>query len=149
MLWFKHFSDASDDDFLEELECEFGLEGYARWWKLLEVIARPMGKKHPHPYASHSIGKWCSFLKAKRKILIPFLEHCENKSRINVELNGNIMKITCPKLLEIKDEYYRKSGHDPDTDRTTPTSQYVSPSQGEGISSSYSVESDNPFGEAA
>jgi len=39
MKWFKHFTDASDDDFLQTIEDIFGLEGYARWWKLLEVIA--------------------------------------------------------------------------------------------------------------
>jgi hypothetical protein len=29
MKYFKHMCDASDDAFIEELELEFGLEGYA------------------------------------------------------------------------------------------------------------------------
>lgn len=39
MKWFKHFSDASSDEFMVELEELFGLEGVARWWKLLESVS--------------------------------------------------------------------------------------------------------------
>jgi len=30
MKWFKHMSDASDDEFVSALEDEFGLEGYEK-----------------------------------------------------------------------------------------------------------------------
>jgi len=40
MKWFKHYTDSSDDEFIAGLEEKFGLIGYARWWKLLETIAK-------------------------------------------------------------------------------------------------------------
>lgn len=116
MRWFKHFSDASDDSFIEGLEEKFGLEGYARWWKLLEIIARSMDKTDCCS-ATHSWVKWQSFLKGKRNKLETFLEHCQNESRITLKLNGNILEIKCPNLLKLKDEYNSKSGQPPDTNR--------------------------------
>jgi hypothetical protein len=112
MKWFKHSANASDDSFIEGLEERFGLEGYARWWKLLEVIATKMDKTDSCS-AEHSWVKWQSFLKGKRNKLTLFLEHCQNESKITLEQNGNILKITCPKLLKIRDEYSKKSGHTP------------------------------------
>lgn len=117
MKWFRHMTNASDDAFIEELEELFGWEGYGRWWKLLEIIASDM--KEGDPSATHSWVKWQSFLKGKRNKLETFLKHCENKSRIKLEQNGNILKITLPKLLELKDEYTRKSGQAPEKIRKT------------------------------
>lgn len=107
-------ADASDDEFISELEDKFGLEGYARWWKLLEIIAKQMDGTDKCS-AEYSWVKWQSFLKGKRNKLETFLEHSQNKLKINLEQNGNILKISCPKLLELRDEYSRKSGHTPDT----------------------------------
>ena len=114
MRWFKHYSDASDDAFIEGLEDKFGWEGYGRWWKLLEIIAKSMDK-NSDPSAEHSWVKWQSLLKGKRNKLDSFLIHCQNEMKINLEQNGNILKINCPKLLELRDEYNRKSGHTTDT----------------------------------
>lgn len=118
MRWFKHYADASDDSFVEGLEDKFGLEGYARWWKMLEIIARSMDKTDGCS-ASHSWVKWQSFLKGKRNKLETFLEHCQNENKITFKLNGNILEIKCPNLLKLKDEYNSKSGHSPDRDRDT------------------------------
>ena len=106
MKWFKHYSDASDDSFIEELADTFGWEGYGRWWKLLEIIAANM-EKNDQPYAEHSWVKWQSFLKGKRNKLETFLVHCQNKGKLKLEQNGNILKIICPKLLELRDNHSR------------------------------------------
>jgi hypothetical protein len=113
MKWFKHMTDASEDAFLEELEELFGWEGYGRWWKLLEKIGKEMDETD-NCYAQHSWVKWQSFLKGKRNKLELFLIHCQNKEKIKLEQNGNMLKIICPKLLELRDEYSRKSGRSPD-----------------------------------
>lgn len=104
MRWFKHYSDASEDDFIENLEDIFGLEGYARWWKLLEKIAIKMDETD-NCSAEHSWVKWQSFLKGKRNKLETFLKHCQDEMKITLEQNGNILKISCPKLLELRDKY--------------------------------------------
>ncbi|NIQ00979.1 MAG: hypothetical protein GWM98_11620 [Nitrospinaceae bacterium] len=114
MKYFKHFCDASDnDDFISELEELFGLEGYARWFKLLEAVGGQM-KKDGEPAASFSWTKWQTKLKGKRNKLETFLEHCQNKSKLNLKLSGNILEIRIPNMKKIKDEYSRRSGHAPD-----------------------------------
>lgn len=132
MKWFKHYSDASSDEFLSELEDLFGLEGYARWWKLLEAVAAQMDSSG-RCSASYSWTKWQIFLRGKRKNLEPFLQFLSDKKKIHFQLqlgsnsvatqlqlscnqkaNQNILEIKIPKLLELRDEYTRKSGHTPD-----------------------------------
>ena len=102
MKWFKHVSDASDDEFIAHLEEEFGLAGYARWFKLLEAIAKQMDMTDKC-FAEYSEKKWCYFLKAKRKQLSCFLVTCEKQLKINTQRTRNIIRISCPKLLKIKD----------------------------------------------
>lgn len=114
MKWLKHMADASDDEFMEELEEKFGLEGYARWWKTLEIIAKAMDKNPAFPGAVHTVDKWCQFLKCKRKVLLSFLEHSGNKSKMKWKQNDNIITIEIPNILKLRDEYYRKSGHAPE-----------------------------------
>jgi hypothetical protein len=117
MKYIKHMSDSSDDDFIVELEATFGLEGYARWWKLLEAIAAQMKTSEDYTLA-YPWSKWQTILKGKRKKLETFLEHCQKKQKIflkhsqnipetNEESPGNILEISCPKLKEIKDNYTR------------------------------------------
>lgn len=113
MKWFRHISDASDDEFIAELEELFGWEGYGRWWKLLEVIAKQMDASDKCS-AEYSWSKWQTFLKGKRNKLETFLVHLQNKQKINLEQTGNILRISCPKLLDLRDEYSRKSGQTPD-----------------------------------
>lgn len=127
MLWFKHFSDASDDEFMVELEEIFGLDGYARWWKLCEAIAKQMKPGDKSCSCAYPWPKWQIILKGKRKKLEEFLEHLENKQEINLEYCNNVLKITMPKLLKIRDEYSKKSGRNPDNVRskTQTTETYI------------------------
>ncbi len=117
MKYIKHISDSSNDDFIVELEDAFGLEGYARWWKLLEAIAAQMKTSEDYTLA-YPWSKWQIILKGKRKKLEIFLEHCQEKQKIflkhsqnvsetNGKSSGNILEISCPKLKEIKDNYTR------------------------------------------
>lgn len=104
MKWFKHKTNSSDREFLKEVENIFGLEGYARWFKLLEKIGSVMGGENGCS-ASYPWSDWQTFLKGKRNKLETFLEHLENKQRIKRKLTGNILEIECSKMLEIKDNY--------------------------------------------
>lgn len=143
MKWFKHMSDASEDEFLSGLEAIFGWEGYGRWWKILEIIAKQMDKSDKCS-ACYPWSDWQRLLKGKKGKLEEFLIHCEKKNKIYLRYNdafqvhsdfisdsfpvhfgnktemkgkqnGNVLEIYCPKLLEFRDEYSRKSGQSPDT----------------------------------
>lgn len=114
MKWFKHKTDASGDEFIVELVELFGLEGYARWFLVLETIAIGMDESDKCSITLSWV-EWQKILCGKRVKLESFLIHCENKLKLKLERNGNLLKITCPKLLEMRDEYTRKKKKTPDT----------------------------------
>lgn len=89
--WFKHISDASDDDFLQTIEEEFGLEGYARWFKLLECISRDV--RHSGR-ATLPLRDWARYLRTNARVFIPFLEAIRRHGRIEFEADGNNLSIT-------------------------------------------------------
>lgn len=136
MRWFKHRTDASDDEFIASLECALGLEAYARWWKLLEAIGKQMDKTGKCS-ASYPILKWMNILSCRyEKTLTEFLIFCMSKGKLDVSSTlarrgdeaGNFIReiftkkgeliVSCPKLLEYRDEYSKKSGQTPDKLRT-------------------------------
>lgn len=114
MKWFKHLTNASSDEFMQSIIDEFGLEGYARWWLILETIAEKMDGSDRCSVA-YPWSKWQSILRGKRNKLETFLERLGNKSKINLKSSENILEIECPKLLIFRDEYSKKSGQSPDS----------------------------------
>ena len=113
MKWFKHMTNASDDEFIAALEGEFGIAGYAHWFKMLEVIAKQMDKTD-RCFATYPQAYWQQVLGFKQgKKLQTFLKFCETFGKVNVELMKSSLKIECPKLLKLKDEYAQKSGQTP------------------------------------
>lgn len=115
MKWYKHMSDASHGSDLTLLEEEFGLEGYARWFKLLEAVAQNADPKKGRWSCAHPWSKWQQILKGKRKKLETFLEYLQNNLGINQKLTGNVLEIEIPNLKKFKDEYSRKSGQGTDS----------------------------------
>lgn len=97
-------SDAHNDEFLADLIEDYGLEGYARWWLILEAIASQMDKTNKCS-VTYSWTKWQSLLKGKRNKLETFLERLGNEQKIKTKLNGNKLEISCPKLLKLRDNY--------------------------------------------
>lgn len=104
MKWFKHYTNASDDELLEQIIEEFGLDGYARWWLLLEAIAKNMDETNKCS-AEYSWVKWQQILRGKRNKLETFLKRFGNKLETNEKQNGNVLEIKCSKLLELRDNY--------------------------------------------
>lgn len=130
MKWFRHMTNASNDEFIAALEDEFDDSGYAWWWRMLERIGDTMDKSN-RSFAEYPVDRWMGFLRIKRrKKLEKFLEFCAKSEKISYNFSENILKIDCPKLLELRDEYSRKSGQStsssqdkvaPETDTETDT----------------------------
>lgn len=118
MRWFKHLSASSAEEFLSELEATFGLDGYARWMKLLEAVAARMEPGDAAAIARYPWSEWQRILRGKRKQLTSFLEHLENKRQIKVKDDGQVLEIEIPILLKLRDEYSKKSGVSPDKIRS-------------------------------
>lgn len=104
MKWFKHMTDASDDELLSFIIDEYGLEGYGRYWLLLEAVAKQMDETSKCS-AEYSWKKWQVILRGKRNKLETFLKRFGNKLEMNEKQNGNVLEIKIPKLLKMRDNY--------------------------------------------
>lgn len=135
MQWFKHTCAARKGEFIQKLISVYGLEGYARWFFMLEIIGERMDKSDLC-WATFPLKTWMDELKCRRKNLGEFLTFCAKEEKIIVEHSPDIfdifpvdvehlrnifatsgkdvLTIKIPNLLKIKDEYSRKSGHAPD-----------------------------------
>jgi hypothetical protein len=117
MKWFKHFSDALDDPFIQELLDEFKHSGYVAWFGLLEIIANENGNN-----LTGKLSIKPKYLKRKMRISTTKLEEIYNfcasfvdekceKSERKVKLlfnkSGEKWFFDCPKLLELKDNYLK------------------------------------------
>jgi hypothetical protein len=117
LRWFKHMSDASDDEKLADVLTEFGPEGYGVWWLLVEVVGRQMDSS-PKCEASYSLDLWARKLYVSKRKTTTFLTVFSEKNLVFLEYDNSnaIGKITVkiPKMLNFRDEYSRKSGQPPD-----------------------------------
>ncbi len=114
MKWFKHMTDAQDDEFIAELESQYrGFDGPGRWWRLLEIIGKHVDQTGKCE-AIYSVSQWCQKLKVTRSGLLKFTNLVVIWGKVETKTIDTRMLIRCPKLLEIRDEYTRKSGQSPD-----------------------------------
>ena len=127
MKWFRHYSDASEDEVLSGIRDRLGTEGYGAWWLILEAISRQIDKK-PRDFAEYSVKKWRKITGISPKKLQKFLSFLSKNGKVfveNSEKDGiKYIKIRVPKILEIADEYTKrmmkveeKSAENPDKNR--------------------------------
>jgi len=109
MIWFKHMTNMRHDPKVQNLVKWFGLEGYARWLLILEIIASEMDQTDK---CSVTLDEtiWRNELKIYRSTsLRHYLESCRNLGLISFQsspnlhgISGESITIVCPKLLEIR-----------------------------------------------
>lgn len=100
-------SDANTDNKLVYIRTNFGMWGVGCYWTLLELVAFQMKMPNPQPTATFSMAELTSFFGCKRNKLDSFVECLRNVCGMKCERSGNILKITIPKLLKIKDNYLK------------------------------------------
>ena len=119
MRWFKHLSNAHNDEDMAELMDEFGAEGYGVWWLILEKIASQMDKTE-RCFARYSLKKWaksCQVSAKKFQKIANFLSKLEKLSTEKCKKNPGFLIIECRNLLKFRDEYTKKSGQSQDKRR--------------------------------
>jgi hypothetical protein len=106
MKWFKHYSDALDDPFVQELMDEFSHLGYVVWFGLIEIISKENG--------SNVTGKLTispEYLRRKLRTsptkLRQVLDFCRTDGRLLVNYSEKKWEIDFPKIMEIKDNYMK------------------------------------------
>ena len=107
MKWFKHFSDASDDEKIALLVSEFGGDGYMFYWRILETIAGQMKPESPKTYLVYAWEKWAKCCGLSQQKFKKILNFSSTLSLFFLEKFEKTLKIDCPKLLEIKDNHFK------------------------------------------
>ena len=109
MKWFKHETDAFTSEGVDCLMQEFGMAGYGRWNRLLEIVAFKMDETS-RCHVEYSYSKWRNLLGLNKKKLNHFLTILEDKLNLNITINGQFVKIEIPNLLKKRDNYTRNVG---------------------------------------
>ena len=111
MKWFKHLVESGDDPDIMESIIHFKSDGYMVFFRTLEIMSREFNVEKPgitifpidvlrkkYSISWQKTVKILKFFHRKRRILISFSRRC------GVEH----IKLNCPKLKELCDEYTRK-----------------------------------------
>jgi len=104
MKWYRHFTSSRTDTVLSEIESELGNDGYAKYYKLHELIVEGMERPNSPPIVETSEKRLCQALNTNRKGLNQFLELLQNISETTVEHSGNMIKIKTPWIAELLDK---------------------------------------------
>ncbi|MET4696987.1 hypothetical protein [Endozoicomonas lisbonensis] len=102
MKWFRHHCDLSQSDFVKNLQTEYGLNGYARYIKTLELVAGRMTEADQCDLTL-TWAEWEQKLAGKRRQLQAFFEFCHEKQAFIVEATEQHLKTKCPELLNLRD----------------------------------------------
>jgi len=114
MRWMKHLTLAHSDAAIDAILDQFGAEAYGVWWLILEDIAGPMEPGKMIPVATHSAVKWAQICHCSVRRFNSIVKSFADLHLIDVESIYDRIKIAVPNILKYKDEYSKKSGHDPD-----------------------------------
>ena len=106
----KHVTTANKDDKLISIRAEFGMWGIGVYWTLVELTAEKISEKTETAEAMLIVSELLGLFGCKRNKLETFLKHSANVLLFKYELNGNILKIDIPKLLDYADNYIKYDG---------------------------------------
>jgi hypothetical protein len=117
MRWYKHQTRSHNDEKLEEIMHQFGLEGYGFWWLLLELVGAEMDTSDKCEL-SYPLKAWARKLHCTPRKTTMFFSVFSEKTLILMEYDNinfiGKLKIKIPNLLKFRDEYSKKSGVTPD-----------------------------------
>lgn len=117
MRWFKHLSNASEDEKLAELIEIHGAEGYGIYWMILEKIADKMSKGQTSTNCKYPASKWAKICGKNPRGMNKFYETFAYLKLMKISYINNESKhinIDCHNLLKYRDEYTKKSRQQPD-----------------------------------
>jgi hypothetical protein len=102
--WFKHETDAMRSEKLTRLIDEFGLEGYGRFWRVMEIVAERMDESN-RCHAELPEKEWLLLLSIRRPLFNRYLLAICQLFNIKVIRNNLLIRIEIPNLLEKRDNY--------------------------------------------
>ena len=121
MKWFKHMSDLRSDpevaDYLDQAGRD-RMASYGFLMTLFEVVSNNMTLDDPNPQATYPLSTWRRLCDVSAQMWASKLRALCKVGVINVSEHENKLRVEIPKLLNLLDEYTRKSGATPDRIRS-------------------------------
>ena len=117
MQWFKHLlgNKEGDSQFVSELVCEFGAEGYYVFYRTLEIMCNEFDIKKPAENTFLFDYFYSKFFQISKKNLKNILEVCSEKYQKTNGLkgiyyinSGKHIHLKCCKLKTLADQYTQK-----------------------------------------
>lgn len=109
MQWFKHYSNVSESNILNKIEAEFGLEGYARYFKLLELLARKFDGTSDEHFVIITPTLMAHLRIYHFNVLRMFLECLHNVGIMSVKCDKRLCEISTPILLELQSRDFKSA----------------------------------------
>lgn len=104
MKWFKHNTDASRSLKLNQLIEKFGLEGYARYWLLIELLSEKFnGKDTSFKIHNQTLRLHLRYFHMRSASI--YLQSLSDLNLVSISIGSNYTDLKCDKLLEIKDNH--------------------------------------------
>lgn len=114
MKWFEHQTNCHNQEDLSLLLEEYGAIGYGVFWLVMEIVASQMTVENPEPSCTYHWKKWQRLIgvyhKINLKTMLIYMQSPCNLLTISDQSQDNLVNITIPNLLNIKDSYHKKSG---------------------------------------
>lgn len=105
MRWFKHMTGSNRDEKLTILRSKLGLEGYGRYWFLLELIAEHVDENNKTSL-SYPPAHWRRILDTYHTNgALIFLQCIADLSLISLQCKPDLWIVDCPKILKYRDEW--------------------------------------------
>jgi hypothetical protein len=102
--WFKHETDGNRSEALLKLRAEFGWEGVAWWYTILEIVAEKMDGTD-RCFVEFPVSEWCRKLVCRPQKLRRYLVATTQLLHTEVVETDLIIRISIPNLLKKRDNY--------------------------------------------
>lgn len=104
MKWFKHQSNARDDERVARLEDKAGLEGYGFYFKMLEIVAQ-MIDESDRCDVTFSLSRWGRQANITSKKFMFLVQCCADVGLMFVQRSDNDITVKIPNLLKHRDNH--------------------------------------------
>jgi uncharacterized membrane protein YwzB len=103
-------SNANKDDKLVAIRAKFGMWGIGVYWSLIEFVAEQVKEKSETAEATLIVSELLGYFVCRRQKLVDYLVASAQLGLIAYSLDGNILNINIPKMLDYADNYIKYDG---------------------------------------
>ena len=108
MKYLQHMTNCAQDPKIQAVIEEFGTQGYAAYWLILERIAADFDGDKNREFLKLPTKVWQKITNFSQKKLKTFLNFCKKISLLDFSEESNYTTVIVPNLLKYGDEYSKR-----------------------------------------